>query len=116
MRTTLDLAPMSDADWESRMGELAGPNPTAEDMGAAGSVLFVERVVKPLVARIEALERHIRETATMKYRGVWRDTDGYLPGDCVTHAGSLWVCNAINNARPGTAKTWTLAVKKGSAG
>jgi hypothetical protein len=51
------------------------------------------------------------------YRGIWKDAEGYEPGDMVTWDGSLWHCNAATTERPGgTAPDWTLAAKRGRDG
>lgn len=56
-------------------------------------------------------------TATMIYRGVYRDTETYEHGDTVTWGGSLWHCNEETKAKPGDReKAWTLAAKRGNDG
>lgn len=54
----------------------------------------------------------------MTYKHVFVPGDGYLAGDTVTWAGSLWHCNVTaTKAKPGDGSTdWTLAVKKGRDG
>jgi hypothetical protein len=41
---------------------------------------------------------------------------GYVPGDQVTYASSLWTCTAPTTVKPGTSEAWTLQVKRGEAG
>lgn len=50
-------------------------------------------------------------------KGVWRDTDAYRKGDGVTWAGSFWIAQRDNPAKPDTADGgWRLAAKKGRDG
>jgi hypothetical protein len=65
-------------------------------------------------ARLTALE----ERPTMQYRGVFETSRQYMPGDFVTHDGSLWHCNRPTHGPvPGFDKDgWTLAVKRGRDG
>jgi hypothetical protein len=50
----------------------------------------------------------------MLYRGVHVPGRLYERGDCVTHEGSVFHCNADTTSRPGSgAAAWTLAVKHG---
>ena len=65
---------------------------------------------KNLEARIEALEQR----PAMKYCGVYNEKQGYVPGDFVTHHGSLFHAECESRAvTPGTAPAWKLAVKRG---
>jgi len=51
------------------------------------------------------------------YRGQFRDTTPYEPGDAVTYAGSLWIARETTRTRPGDGvETWALAVKRGDPG
>jgi len=53
----------------------------------------------------------------MIYRGVFRDGDGYLPGDTCTWAGSLWHCDEPTTEKPGEgSKAWKLVAKRGRDG
>ncbi|MFV8873643.1 phage gp6-like head-tail connector protein [Serratia fonticola] len=54
----------------------------------------------------------------MIYRGVFKNGEGYLPGDTVTWGGSLWHCDDVTTDRPGEngSKGWTLAAKRGRDG
>ena len=67
-------------------------------------------VTKPLRDRIEALEKQI---ADFKYCGVWRDGENYRKHNFVTHHGSIWICLADTEAKPGESLQWQLAVQKG---
>jgi len=53
----------------------------------------------------------------LPYRGVWRSDEAYMPGDYVTHSGSLWHGNIESKGlRPGDGNLgWTMAVKSGQA-
>jgi hypothetical protein len=54
----------------------------------------------------------------MIYRGVFKNGEGYLPGDTVTWGGSLWHCDDVTTDKPGEngSKGWTLAAKRGRDG
>ena len=69
---------------------------------------------KPMEQRIAALEA---KQGNFKYCGVWSEQQPeYQVGNFVTHQGSLWHCNCAGTmARPGTSRTWTLAVKRGAS-
>ena len=51
-----------------------------------------------------------------QYQGVWEDGRGYVKGDLVTWAGSMWHCSDPTVVKPGDGKAWTLAVKRGRDG
>ena len=76
-------------------------------------------VLKPIVARVAALEEQAKERPGMKYTGVFTEGVTYAAGDCVTHGGGLW-CSLLNQNRavPGQdgAVGWQLAVKRGAPG
>lgn len=60
---------------------------------------------------------HQLQLATMIYRGVFKEGETYVQGDCVTWAGSLFHCNAETTHKPGEgASAWTLAAKRGRDG
>jgi hypothetical protein len=49
-----------------------------------------------------------------RYCGVYDKARAYLPGDQVTHAGSLWHCHAPTRSKPGEGDDgWQLQVKRG---
>jgi hypothetical protein len=68
--------------------------------------------VAELTTLVEKLERRIGELEKQKtaYRGVWRDAP-HLPGDAVTHKGTLWFCHEATTDRPGTSDAWQLMIK-----
>jgi hypothetical protein len=70
----------------------------------------VAAVTKPLRDRIEVLEK---QAADFKYCGVWRDGGSYRKHNFVTHHGSIWICLADTEAKPGESLQWQLAVQKG---
>lgn len=53
---------------------------------------------------------------TTRYRGVYRDGEGYDLGDMATWGGSVWHCNGTTREQPGSSPAWTLAVKRGRDG
>lgn len=63
----------------------------------------------------EVKEFHHRVPALID-RGVYVDGAEYAPGDVVTWAGSVWICQAPTVQKPGQADTWRLAVKRGRDG
>lgn len=69
---------------------------------------YVEREIKPLKARVAELEAR-----QLKYSGTYRDSEVYRAGEMVSHAGSLWHCEATTASKPGTDSTWKLCVKRG---
>lgn len=46
-------------------------------------------------------------------RGIWKEGSGYVRGDGLTYAGDYWIAQEPTTSRPGTDKTWRLAVRKG---
>lgn len=71
----------------------------------------IDRVVKPLEARIAELEA---KHSQLKYVGVWRPDREYQAGNFATHSGSLWHAEERTFSRPGSDGTWRLAVKNGA--
>src|SRR5262245_13662746 len=55
-------------------------------------------------------------TAIMLDAGVWKEGAAYVPGDAVSHGGSMFICQVATAARPGKSDDWRLAVKRGSDG
>jgi len=50
-------------------------------------------------------------------RGFYDKAVAYEPGDAVTYAGSLWICQTATGARPAMGEVaWRLAVKRGEPG
>jgi hypothetical protein len=63
---------------------------------------------------LDALERRITGTATVRDKGVWKSTEVYCAGETVTDHGSLWLCKASATMdRPGKSPDWRLAAKGG---
>jgi hypothetical protein len=75
--------------------------------------------VKPLREKNEALEVRIaqmeKQIADFKYCGVWRDGASYRKHNFVTHHGSIWICLADTEAKPGESLQWQLAVQRPAA-
>jgi hypothetical protein len=67
----------------------------------------------PLVKRIAELE-----TRQLKHVGTWAADKQYLPGNCVSHGGSVWTTDIESKGvRPGDANAiWRLIVKRGRDG
>jgi hypothetical protein len=65
--------------------------------------------VKPLVQRIEDLER-----SQMKFAGVYTPGERYARNSLVTKGGSLW-CALMDTDGPPPGSGWQLAVKDGAA-
>jgi collagen type III alpha len=64
---------------------------------------------------IGELECELR-TAMIIDRGVWTEGRCYLPGDAVSHAGSLTIAQVETSEKPGKSDHWRLAVRKGADG
>lgn len=90
-------------------------NDSQEILEALGPVL--REALAERDQRITILERRLSEIEArpvLRDGGVYSSKHSYREGDCVTHAGSLWVAQrATNGIKPGTSETWRLAVKKG---
>jgi hypothetical protein len=63
-------------------------------------------------ARIERVECRPQ----LRYIGVWREPEEYVPGNMVSHRGSMWACQAPTRSKPGTSRDWQLCVKAGRDG
>jgi hypothetical protein len=70
-------------------------------------------MIAPLVKRIAELE-----TRQLKHVGTWAADKQYLPGNCVSHGGSVWTTDIESKGvRPGDANAiWRLIVKRGRDG
>jgi hypothetical protein len=57
------------------------------------------------------------KTADLLYCGFYQKGAAFEPGDAVSYAGAVWVCQAATADRPaeGTA-AWTLAIQRGEPG
>jgi hypothetical protein len=75
--------------------------------------LFRERgIVAWLNDRLEILEQR----PVVKYCGVYDQAKAYLPGNMVTHNGSIWHCASACEGQKPPGNCWTLAVKHGRDG
>jgi hypothetical protein len=84
----------------------------------ARDTVFIMRLadaVEPLARRLDVLEQRSADGG-FNYRGVWRQGEAHARGAFCTHDGSLWRANEDTASRPGTDRTWTLAVKRGRDG
>jgi hypothetical protein len=78
----------------------------------------VERRIKaataPLLQRIQELEAK----PAIKYLGTFEANKAYMPGNAITHLGSLWVCVKPTSAPPkfDAPSDWQLAAKAGRPG
>lgn len=67
--------------------------------------------------RGDIVVKEFRHTfAVTLYRGVFREGEKYVEGDCVTWNGSMFVARVATEAKPETSKDWQLAVKRGRDG
>lgn len=64
----------------------------------------VATVLKPLAARVKALEAR----PAMSWRGPWSPAEEYRAGDCVQRSKGLFVCiaDAGEDDLPGTSERW----------
>ena len=80
----------------------------------SGFARAIKEYVQPLFDRIKKLEEREKH---LKYVGVWRSDESYHVGNFATHNGNVWHCNETGTRdKPGTASSWTLAVKSGRDG
>lgn len=81
------------------------------------AISYTDKENKPIIERIEALEKAMNEVKTrgFRYRGTYqRAVDDYRRGDVVTHSGSAWICLESAKGAPGDdSRTWQLMVKGG---
>jgi hypothetical protein len=86
--------------------------------------MAAERIAMRMLGAIEVQgrewklgERTVRIPG-IEYRGVWAEGAGYERGDLVTFGGSLWMCEAATDRKPGMGDgaPWVLAAKKGRDG
>jgi hypothetical protein len=93
-----------------------------ENAARSAPVSLVRVLIEVLSEEHRALEQRIAALEAkpkgLAYVGVWRDDQTYMENDCVTRAGSLWICK-VNHCRavPGTdggGGMWVLAVKRGT--
>jgi hypothetical protein len=59
---------------------------------------------------------HEIKTAVVLDAGVWTEGRFYLPGDAVSHLGSLTIAQVETSEKPGKSDHWRLAVRKGADG
>jgi hypothetical protein len=82
-------------------------------------------LLKPIVARVTALEKQneeltkelgaLKAAPLLKDAGVWKSDRAYRAGEAVSHHGALWICQrATTDGEPSKDfASWRLAVKKG---
>ena len=76
---------------------------------------MLKEIVPPAVS--EWGMREMEKRPDFRHVGVWKDTQNYRWGHCVTDGGSTWHCERTGtNERPGTGDDWTLIVKRGRDG
>jgi hypothetical protein len=91
------------------VGEAVGKRFKESDGRVADLESRAVQRVEALEARVAELER-LTAKSNMRYRGVWCEAP-HLPGDTVTHKGTLWHCTEATSDRPGTSGSWQLMVK-----
>jgi hypothetical protein len=84
-----------------------------EDMDVC--VLDDDRTIELSFKRGEEEKAFTFKWPTVIYRNVFKEGEQYEAGDMVTWGGSLWHCDKVTSAKPGT-DDWTLACKKGRDG
>lgn len=70
------------------------------------------KVYGPLATRIAALEQ---QQKSLRYRGVWRQTETYERNNFATYDGSLWIAVDDAPGKPGE-NGWQLCAKRGRDG
>jgi hypothetical protein len=85
-----------------------------KELRLAGPTLIGE-----LTAKVNALEEKVADLEakpSMRYRGIWDESEIYAKGDVTTLAGGAWVAVSNPIDRPGKPDSgWQLAVKSASA-
>lgn len=80
---------------------------------------FVATLIKEDRARIATLEHDLaafKAEPHLKYLGTWKRGTSYVPGNTVTHRGSLWTCRAETSGEPEKDfDGWQLSLKRGDA-
>jgi hypothetical protein len=75
---------------------------------------------RTIMLSFTAGEKTIEKTVKLPvpiHVGVFKDTDLYDRGDCVTFGGSMWVATKdLPEGKPGSSEDWRLSVKKGRDG
>jgi hypothetical protein len=69
-----------------------------------------------LEQRVAALEDRSEKTIADAYRGTWQPQNLYTRGCLVTWSGSLWLCMAASDAKPGTNDHWRQITQRGKDG
>jgi hypothetical protein len=91
---------------------VSAQKPSLEERMADVVVEAIKMAVKPLQARIAALEAR----PELKYGGVFEQGAAYREGTLVTRSGSLWLALRETRAAPGSdPEKWRLVVKSGGA-
>ena len=91
---------------------MSAQTPSFEEQVADVVVEAIKMAVKPLQARIAALEAR----PELKYAGVFEQGAAYREGVLVTRSGSLWMCLRETRAAHGSdPEKWRLIVKSGGA-
>ena len=70
--------------------------------------------VKTLKTNGQEIKKHF-SVPSIVYKEIYSSSEEYKKGDCVTYAGSMWVCKEdATKEKPGSeAKHWQLSVKRG---
>jgi len=66
-----------------------------------------------LSLRCVSLQQRVAELEArpqLDYRGIWTEGVDYVPGNLVTHRGTIWFCREATSAQPG-GPDWQLMVK-----
>jgi hypothetical protein len=105
-------APPADADDKRGRKKIRDSNLSFDGLARvlAGTVL---EAVRPLVQRIDALERRLDDR---KYLGVFENGRKYRQDNSVTFKGAIWVALKDTQQIPGDGDGWQLAVRRGRDG
>lgn len=73
---------------------------------------YFMKAFKPLVERLETLERKMEEVEQrgLDYKGTFREGTEYTKGDVLTHQGSIWIATRKTIDKP-PGNGWLLSVK-----
>ena len=72
----------------------------------------VKKVMDDITAPLKERLRELEARPSTAYFGSWREL-GFTRGSLVSHNGSVWHCEKLTLAEPGTSADWSLVVKGG---
>lgn len=74
---------------------------------------FVARAIRPIEARVAALEAAQQKSLADAFQGPYLPRSMYRRGALVQHRGSVWLALEDVDGKPGEASGWRLLVRAG---